>query len=149
MTLDGKRIAISDYIGKRLLLAFFNPGVPAAAPGAEAVQAVAGLATSHNFEVIGVSVGSTRTAAREFARKHHLGFPIIDDSTGRISRRLGLQSPVTIVAADAEGYMVFGTSVAAPRSGASTPEAERVEDSLRKALRLPARQDESLAFGER
>jgi peroxiredoxin len=146
VTLDNQSITISDFIGKRLLLVFFNPEVPAADPAVRAAQSVAALSASHNFEVLGVSVGSSRGAARDFVQKHHVSFPVIDDSSGTIGRRLGLQGPVVIIAADAEGYMIFGASGFNERNA---NEAERVEDDLREALRLPERKTEELAFGER
>ncbi len=146
MTLEGERISISDYIGKRLLLVFFNPEVPEALPAVRAVQAVAVLGTSHNFEIVGITVGASRPAVRQFAEAQHIAFPVIDDHTGAITRRLGLQSPVTIVAADAEGYLIYGTSHFDPRQA---NEAERVEDDLREALRLPERKADELGFGER
>jgi peroxiredoxin len=146
LSLDGEKISISDYIGKRLLLVFFNPEVAEAAPVVEAVRAVHALQTSHNFEVVGVSVGSTRSKSQAFRHEHHLDFPILDDSPGNITRRLGLQAAVTIVAADAEGYMIWGASYFdAKKSG----EALRVEDAIREALRLPERSQEAMAFGER
>ncbi len=146
VTLDNQRIAISDYIGRRLVLIFFNPDSPAAIPAVGAVQSLSTLQASQNFAVLGVAVGSSRAAAREFAQKQHLSFPVIDDSSGRITRRLGLQSQVTIVAADAEGFMIYGSSAFDPKR---SDEAERIEDSLREALRMPARKDAALAFGER
>jgi peroxiredoxin len=145
-TLDGDRISISDYIGKRLVLVFFNPEVPEAEPAVRAVAAVAALATSHNFEVVGVTVGSSRPTTRRFVEAQQVGFPVIDDVSGSITRRLGLRSPATIVAADAEGYLIYGTANFNPQE---PDETQRVEDALREALRLPERNPSELAFGER
>jgi peroxiredoxin len=146
VTLDGEKLSISSYIGKRILLVFFNPDVPEAKVALGAVKAITPLSTSHNFEIVGVAVGSSRSAARRAQQEHHLTFPVIDDSTGRITQRLGLQSPAAFVAADAEGYMIYGTS-SFDVKGANG--AERAEDSLREALRLPERKAEDLGFGER
>ncbi len=146
VTLQGEPLSISSYIGKRLVLFFFKPEAPEAVPAAEAVQAIAPLRSSHNFEIVGVAIGSTRAQARAFRDQHHLAFPILDDSTARITRSLGLQNPVMIVAADAEGYMSFGTSYFNAKQAG---EAARVEDDLREALRLPERQADQLGFGER
>ena len=146
ITLDNESVSISDYIGKRLLLVFFNPEVAEATSVTQAVQTIRKLESSHNFEVVGVAVGSTRTKARAFRDEHDLEFPILDDSLGRISSRLGLQGSVTLVAADTEGYMVWGAS----HFDATKPdEAERVEDAIREALRLPERSRKLLAFGAR
>jgi peroxiredoxin len=146
VTLQGERVAISDYIGRRLLLVFFNPDVPSSVPAVAAAQTVSSLSTSHNFAVLGIAVGSTRANTRDFVQQQHLSFPIIDDSSGRITQRLGLQSQVTIVAADAEGYLIYGTSAF---SATRKDEAERVEDDVRTALRLPGRTTDARAFGEK
>jgi peroxiredoxin len=146
VTLDNESLSISSYIGRRLLLVFFNPEVAEARPALTAVQAVAPLSASHNFAMVGVAVGSTRTTARTLRQELGLSLPILDDSNGAITRRLGLQSPVTMLATDAEGYMTWGTTV----FDAKKPDdALRVEDELREALRLPERSGDALAFGER
>jgi len=146
LSLDNQRLSISDYVGKRLLLVFFNPEIAEARPVVEAIQAISGLRTSHNFEVVGVSVGSTRTKSKAFRDEHHLDFSIIDDSLGRITQRLGLQASVTIVAADAEGYLFWGAS---HFDAKQSDEAGRVEGEIRTALRLPERSKQALAFGEK
>jgi len=146
ITLDNESLDVSDYIGKRLLLVFFDPSEDDAVPAAAAARAVAALRTSHNFEIVGVAVGATRPEARAFRQTHHLDFPILDDSTRSISGRLGLRAPVTMVAVDAEGYLIYGSSTV---SAKERNEAERVEDELREVLRLPERPRDALAFGER
>ncbi len=146
ISLDNQSLSISDYIGKRLLLVFFNPEVAESGPVAEATRAISDLRTSHNFAVVGITVGSTRSKSRAFRDEHHLDFPIIDDSPGRITRRLGLQTSVTLVAVDAEGYMFWGASYFDAKK---SDEAARVEGEIRTALRLPERAKEALAFGER
>ena len=146
-TLDGDPVSISDFIGKRLVLFFFNPEVPEARPVAEAVGGIARERGSHNFSVVGVAVGSSRPKATDFQKQLGLDIPIIDDSAGQVTRLLGLQSPVSLIAVDAEGYMTFGLA-----SFDTSPDdaAERIEDQLREALRLPRREARlALSFGSR
>src|SRR5262245_13883776 len=66
-TLDGRRAALSDHLGRRLLIFFFNPEVPQAAAAAKAVTAVGAKRAEHNFAILGVAVGSDRDAALRFA----------------------------------------------------------------------------------
>ena len=146
ITLDGKNVAVSDFLGRRLLLVFFNPSMPVANPAARAAQRVSELSTSHNFGVLGIAVGSTRAAARDFVQRNQITYPVLDDATGRIAARLGLRQPAVLIGADAEGFMSFGTSSFDPNG---TNEEQRVEDLLRTSLRLPERQPEEAVFGER
>jgi peroxiredoxin len=136
-TLTYDRISISDFVGNRLLLFCFNPEVEEAAPAAKAVASVAGQRNEYNFSVVGVAVGTTGSKAREFASKMGLDFPILDDSSGRIAQRLDLRSPVSLMGADAEGYVSFvrmGFNPEAPDL------ALAIEASLRELMRLPQKQ---------
>jgi len=140
--LDGEKRSISDYIGKRLVLFFFNPEVDESAPAADALARVAKERQRNNFELIGVAMGSTSERARTFAERHGLDFPIFDDSAARIASRLGLRSRMALIGVDADGYLLFGMG-ALPTD---VPDADRViEDQLREALRLPER--EAVAVG--
>jgi peroxiredoxin len=132
-TLDGEMLEISSFIGKRVLLYFFNPGSPSAPLVTAPVLEVAGLRDQHNFEVIGVSTGAQREAAQEFARAHGIDFPVLDDSSGAIARRLGLRDPLAMLGVDAEGYVVFGL-VQFPTDEKAT---QAIESQIREALRLP------------
>jgi peroxiredoxin len=144
-TLDGKSLSISDSIGKRLVLFFFNPEVPESLPVAEAVRGIARERGSHNFAVIGVAVGSSRARAVEFKQQASLDFPIIDDSGGSITRRFDLQSPISLIAVDAEGYVTF---VAMSFDASGDDASGRIEDRIREQLRLPEREPElALPFG--
>jgi peroxiredoxin len=133
-TLDGGRVQASDFLGKRLLLFFFNPEVPGAGPVADAVARVSELRGDHNFEVLGVGVGSERERLLRFAAAHRLEFRIVDDSGAAVTRKLGLQSPLTLAATDAEGFLLFGISQF-PEGAEAAPQVEMM---LRSALRLPA-----------
>ena len=47
--LDGTRKSVSDYIGKRLVLFFFNPEVDEVVPAAQAMASIAGERQRNNF----------------------------------------------------------------------------------------------------
>jgi peroxiredoxin len=133
-TLEGERLSVSSLVGKRLLLFFFNPEVEEARPVAGAVGALAAIRDRYNFEIAGVAVGSNGDRARRFASDHGLDFPIIDDSSGRITSRLRLSSPVLLIGADPEGYMSF-VSGSFPTDAPDA--AHRIEQELRAQMRIP------------
>lgn len=140
-TLAGERVAVSQLLGKRLVLFFFNPEVPEAAVAAKAVTTVAGLRGAHNFHLVGVGISSTRPKLEAFVRAQGLDFPILDDASGAIASRLQLRVPVAVLGVDGEGYVTFGLA------GFSTEgpnPAGAVETQLRQALRLPETGSEDL-----
>jgi peroxiredoxin len=136
-TLDGQPFSVAQLIGRRTLLFLFSPDAPEAGPAAEAVGRIARERAAHNFDIVGVALGAGADRARAFARERRLDFPIVDDPTGRIAGRIGLRAPVSLIGADAEGYVVFATG--APPPGAADSD-EVVEALLREELRLPAKQ---------
>jgi peroxiredoxin len=140
LTLDGQRVDVASLIGRRLLLFFFNPEVREAAVVGDAVQRISKLRGKNNFEIVGVAVGASRNAAREFARKLGADYPIIDDSDASIARRFGLRQPTSMLGVDAEGYVVFGFT---HFNVEGSDGAARVEKQLRTALRLPDEEDGS------
>lgn len=133
-TLDGKQLDSSSLVGKRTLLFFFNPEVDETRIIAGAVASIAALRDRHNFAVTGVAVGSDGDTARKFAREVGLDFPIIDDSSGRITAKLRLRSRALIIGTDAEGYMMFVHG----SFGTNAPNAAQlIELELRDQMRIP------------
>ena len=137
-TLDGKQISISSLIGKRLLIFFFNPETPSSKQVGLAVKNVAARRGDHNFEVLGVAIGSRASQASSFATELGLDFPIIDDSSGKITRMLNLRAPVTLLGVDSDGYFSFVVAHFDPVNAQSMAE-ERMLDELR----IPAAKEES------
>ncbi|MDH3213937.1 MAG: redoxin domain-containing protein, partial [Myxococcales bacterium] len=145
-TLDDQKLSVSSLIGKRLLIYFFDPGYSAAPVVTEAVVAVSQLRGEHNFEIVGVAERATRAKTSEFVQEQGIDFPVIDDSSRAIARRLGLRSPLAMIGVDGQGYVTFGML----QFPSDEHAAETVEGQVRQALRLPARANESqLTLGNR
>jgi len=138
-TLKGERVAIASLLGKRIVLFFFNPEVPQAAVAAKAVAAIAPLQGEHNFEIVGIGVGSSRSKLEAFVREQAIGYRVLDDSNGEIASRMQLRIPVAMIGADAEGYITFGVGNVSTEG--ESPELA-LEAQLRQVLRLPAAGDD-------
>jgi len=133
-TLDDQKLKIADFIGKRLVIFFFNPEVKNAPVITRAVKQISEFRGKHNFEIVGVATGSNRKTVKEFAAEQAIDFPVIDDSNAVITQRLGLRSPLAMIGVDAEGYVTFGLTQF-PTEG---PDPEKIiENMLRTSLRLP------------
>jgi peroxiredoxin len=135
VTLDGDPFSVTDLLGRRALLFFFDPNAREAGAAAEAVGRVAAVRDRHNFDVVGIALNAGAESTRAFASEHGLEFRILDDPAAAIASRIGLRAPVALIGADAEGYVTF--AVFAPPPDA-TDAADIVENQLREALRLPA-----------
>jgi len=147
-TVAGTRLSIGELLGSRVLLFLFNPEIDQAEPIAEAVGRVSALRGDHNFQVLGVGVGSDSATLSRFVRAQGLDFPVLDDSDGEITRLLRLRAPVALLGIDPDGYMTFGLG-SFPRQG---DVADTVEAQLRESLRLPeagsSSEGELLAYPE-
>lgn len=137
-TLDDQRLDISTRIGKRLIVYFFEPANAVSGPVSDAVARIAKLGGDHNFDVVGVAIGSDRAKAKSHATEHGIAFPVIDDSSRRISQRLGLEVPAALLGVDAEGYLVWAIG----QFPAPAPDAvDAIDSQIRKAMRLPGKDD--------
>jgi peroxiredoxin len=137
-TLDDQRLDISTRIGKRLVVYFFEPANKVSGPVSDAVVRIAKLGGDYNFDFVGVAIGSDRAKAKSHATEHGIAFPVIDDSSRRISQRLGLDVPAALIGVDAEGYVVWAIGQF-PAPGSETTDV--IESQIRKSLRLPEEDD--------
>ena len=146
-TLAGARLDLSELLGRRVLLFFFNPEVAEAAPVAEALARIEPLAGEHNFQIVGVALDGDDEAIRAFLDAQGLSARTLLDRQASLAGRIGLRSPVAAVVVDAEGYMVRGSA----RFASEGPDpVAAAEDMLREWLRLPPAQAAQIAmFGER
>ncbi|MFN2427201.1 MAG: multiheme c-type cytochrome [Candidatus Binatia bacterium] len=133
-TLDGKPLSSNSFPGKRLVLLCFNPGIDQSVAYAQALARVAPERLRHNFAIVGVAMGLDSANARQFAARHKLDFPILDDSDGQIGATLGLQSPIMLVGSDAEGRVGLAVIGTQAEDG---PTAAVLEGRVREFLRLP------------
>jgi peroxiredoxin len=137
-TLAGDRLEMSQLIGKRLLLFFFNPEQPNIEVVAHAVVDVAKQGQRNNFTVVGIGIGSTTSKVRSLAESTGMDFPVIDDSNAQITRRLRLQGTMLVLGADAEGYVKFvhpGFNIERPDS------QQQIARVLRSSLRISSPAD--------
>jgi peroxiredoxin len=132
-TLEGERISISSFIGKRLLIYFFDPSIGDAATVTQAVTRIAPLRRKHNFAILGVARRSNRNDLKEFINSQGIDFPVIADDSDSIGRRLGLRQPLAMLGIDAEGYVISGMAQFPREQNA----ADLIEGELRVSLRLP------------
>ncbi len=138
-TLDGASFSLTNYLGKRTVIFFFDPSFSDSDIAVKAIQGIESLQQRHNFSIVGIGMGSPN-ATGAFAAKHGLEFPIVIDSTRSIARRYGLRDPLALIGMNSEGYYLFG--IGRVMQGIDDP-AVRLEAQLREELRLPSNEESS------
>jgi peroxiredoxin len=132
-TLAGTKLAMSDLLGSRVVLFFFNPALEPAREISRAVTSISKESGLHNFSVVGIGIGSDSATLARFAEEEGLPFPIIDDSGGSIAATLRIRSANLLIGVEADGYMNFAVGHF-PSDGDIVA---KVESTLRQHLRLP------------
>jgi thioredoxin-dependent peroxiredoxin len=87
---DGKKISLSDYKGKKLVLYFYSEaGSPTCTIESCNLRDNYSLLLKKGFEVVGVSP-DTPTRQKSFAAKYKLPFPLVADTDHTILEKYGV-----------------------------------------------------------
>ena len=140
--LDGVPWRTADWLGKRTVVFGFDPAQPASTTVARALAAVASERGPQNFEIVGVARSAGAEAPRNLLTLERLPIRTLLDPSAELAQRVGLRQPVWLLITDPEGNLVFGEEYL-PEEGPDP--AGSVEQILRSQLRLPGRNDASLA----
>ena len=93
-TLDGKAITLSDLRGKVILVNIWASWCPPCRAEMPAIERVYQAYKEKGFEVLAVdsTVQDTLDGAKSFVLENKLGFPILLDETGLVTRLYRIQS---------------------------------------------------------
>lgn len=108
--IDGKSIDLSALIGKRpLLLVFWASWCPNCKNEVPRINKLVEKYRYQGMEFIGINVGVNDSIAkvRRFMSESGMSYPVIFDSTGKISRQFGIVGVPTILVTDKKGIIVF------------------------------------------
>jgi peroxiredoxin Q/BCP len=87
---NGKKISLSDYRGKRLVLYFYSEaGSPTCTIESCNLRDNYGLLKKNGFEVVGVSP-DTEKVQKNFETKYKLPFPLVADTSHDILEKYGV-----------------------------------------------------------
>ncbi len=109
---DGKTVSLSDYRGKIVVLEWFNFECPFIRYHYDTVSTMVGLANKFKDKnVVWLAINSTShttpEANNEFAQKHKLSYPILDDRDGKVGRAYGAKTTPHMFVIDAEGNIAY------------------------------------------
>ena len=113
---DGRTFKLSDLKGKTVVLEWANPECPFWAYHYETKNTMVDLAKKYRDKnVVWLAVNSTNhttaEANLEYAQKHEVPYPILDDRSGRVGRLYGARTTPHIFIIDPEGRIVYNGAV--------------------------------------
>lgn len=109
---DGKTISLSDYKGKIVVLEWFNYECPFVLRHYGNTPTMIALANKYkDRNVVWLTINSTSHAAPEanieFAEKHKLPYPILDDRSGTVGQSYGAKTTPHMYVIDARGSIAY------------------------------------------
>ena len=113
---DGKMVSLSDYEGKIVVLEWFNYECPFSVYHYEKANTMVELADKYkNKNVVWLAVNSTKHLStekdKEFAGKHKVSHPILDDRSGEVGRAYGAKTTPHIFIINAGGSIVYDGAI--------------------------------------
>jgi peroxiredoxin len=123
----GKEISLSDYKGKIVVLEWFNDECPFVKYHYDTVTTMVGLANKYEPKnVVWLAVNSTNHTTpeqnKEWAAKHNLPYPILDDRSGKVGRAYSATNTPHMFIIDQKGNVVYegaidNAAMGKPRAG--------------------------------
>jgi peroxiredoxin len=109
---DGKTISLSDYRGKIVVLEWFNYECPFVLRHYGLKNTMVELANKYkDSNVVWLAVNSTNHVPPElnieFAEKHKLPYPILDDRSGKVGRAYGAMTTPHMYVIDTKGSIAY------------------------------------------
>ena len=142
---NGTTVKLSDYKGRIVVLEWMNPDCPFSRYHYETAHTMVDLATKYkNKNIVWLAINSTNNATveatREFAKKHKLPYPILDDRTGEVGRQYGARNTPHMFVIDTNGVVVYEGAIDNAPLGKQEPSAGTVNYVDRALTELLASQ---------
>ncbi len=107
--LAGKKVKLSDFNGKVVLLNFWATWCPPCRSEIPELEALYKLYKDKGFVILGVDLQEGQSAVKDFVSKYNMSFPVLLDSTGRVGAEYGARSIPTTYLIDKDGNVTSGT----------------------------------------
>ena len=113
---DGKAISLSDYKGKIVVLEWLNYECPFVRYHYEKAHTMTGLADKYkNKNIVWLAINSTGHLTtdknKEFAEKHNISYPILDDRSGKVGHAYGAKTTPHMFIIDTKGMIVYNGAI--------------------------------------
>jgi peroxiredoxin len=113
---DGTEVSLSDYKGKIVVLEWFNYECPFVRYHYEKANTMVELAKKYkDKDVVWLAVNSTKHLTveqnKDVVRKHKLGYPMLDDRSGKVGRAYGARTTPHMYIIDTGGSIVYDGAI--------------------------------------
>ncbi|MBE3559937.1 MAG: TlpA family protein disulfide reductase [Ktedonobacteraceae bacterium] len=106
-TPDGKKISLSDYRGRPVMLNFWYincPGCSVEIPDLQQTYA-SQQAAPRDFVILGINIVDTASDIRQFAHQQHITYPLLPDDGSRVRKLYGITAAPTSYFLDRRGII--------------------------------------------
>jgi peroxiredoxin len=115
-TFDGKKVNLSDYRGKAVVLEWLNFECPFVKYHYEKPKTMIKLAKKYKDKnIVWLAINSTShttpQANKDFAKKQKLPYPILDDRSGRVGRAYGAKTTPHMYVINRRGRIVYDGAI--------------------------------------
>jgi peroxiredoxin len=104
--LDGKRIRLSDYAGKIVLLSFWTTWCPNCREEMPELEKVFRQFAAKGVTVVTVDLKEPTATTAAYRRENHLTYPILADISGRVGRSFGIFAIPTTYIVNRKGLLI-------------------------------------------
>jgi len=142
----GEKVKLAELKGKIVVLEWFNFECPFSRYHHETKTTMADLARKYKDKnVVWFAVNSTShtTAAanRQFAQKHDLPYPILDDRSGKVGRAYGARTTPHMIVIDKDGYIAYNGAIDSAPLGKVKDDAGKINYVDKALVELTSGQD--------
>ena len=135
---DGTEVKLADYKGKIVVLEWFNYECPFSRYNHEKTSVISDLVNKYKDKgVVWLAINSTghqQTAKnKEYAEKHNISYPVLDDSSGKTGKAYGAKTTPHIFIIDTGGSIVYNGALDNAPLG-NPPKDEKLINYVDKAL---------------
>ena len=107
LDLEGRAVNLSDFAGKTVLINFWASWcVPCRTEMPDLENAYRDRNASEGLVVLGINLQEARPAAKDFAEKYDLTFPVLLDSSGSVAKAYRLSGLPESWVVDPEGTLI-------------------------------------------
>ncbi|KAF0214963.1 MAG: hypothetical protein FD167_5229, partial [bacterium] len=112
---DSKKISLSDFAGKVVVLEWTNPDCPFVKRHYEAKTMTTTANKYKDKDVVWLAINTTHYMAKdkykEWIKTHNLSYPILDDHEGTVGRMYGAKTTPHMFIIGKDGKLVYQGSV--------------------------------------
>jgi peroxiredoxin len=128
---DGRNVRLSSFKGRIVVLEWINLDCPFSKYHHETVNTMVNLAEKYKGkEVVWLAINSTPNttpeANRDFAQKHKLPYPILDDRSGLVGKQYGARNTPQMFVIDKDGAIAYEGAIDNAPTNAKEPTAGTV-----------------------